>query len=85
MQGIIDMNRNGNSANFFSYVRNDKKIKELFASFLNGILISVICVSSMIIVFNAKFYRLLVAHANKKSVRTEETRQECRVLLVETH
>ena len=33
MQGIIDMNRNGNSANFFSYVRNDKKSKELFASF----------------------------------------------------
>ena len=29
-QGIIDMNRNGNSANFFSYVCNDKKIKELF-------------------------------------------------------
>ena len=32
-QGIIDMNRNGNSANFFSYVCNDKKSKELFASF----------------------------------------------------
>ena len=26
-QGIIDMNRNGNSANFFSYVRNGKKVK----------------------------------------------------------
>ena len=52
-QGIIDMNRNGNSANFFSYVRNDKKSKELFASFLNGILISVICVSSIKFVFNA--------------------------------
>ena len=26
-QGIIDMNRNGNSANFFSYVCNDKKVK----------------------------------------------------------
>ena len=47
------MNRNGNSANFFSYVCNDKKIKELFASFLNGLLISVICVSSIIFVFNA--------------------------------
>ena len=46
-QGTIDMNRNGNSAIFFSYVRNDKKSKELFASFLNGILISVICVSSI--------------------------------------
>ena len=52
-QGIIDMNRNGNSANFFSYVRNDKKSKELFASFLNEILISVISVSSIKFVFNA--------------------------------
>ena len=26
-QGIINMNRNGNTANFFSYVCNDKKIK----------------------------------------------------------
>ena len=52
-QGIIDMNRNGNSANFFSYVCNDKKSKKLFASFLNGILISVICVSSIKFVFNA--------------------------------
>ena len=53
LQGIIDMNRNGNSANFFSYVRNNKKSKELFASFLNGILISVICVSSIKFVFDA--------------------------------
>ena len=53
MQGIIDMNRNGNSANFFSYVRNDKKSKELFASFLNRILSSVICVSSVKFVFSA--------------------------------
>ena len=45
------MNRNGNSANFFSHVRNDKKGKELFASFLNGIPISVRCVSSMLFVF----------------------------------
>ena len=52
-QGIIDMNRNGNLANFFSYVRNDKKSKELFASFLNGILISVICLSSIKFVFDA--------------------------------
>ena len=79
------MNRNENSANVFTYVCIGKKIKELFASTLDKIHISVRCVSSMIIVFNAKFYRLLVAHANKKSVRTEETRQECRVLLVETH
>ena len=32
-QGIIDMNRKGNSANFFSYVCNDKNSKKLFASF----------------------------------------------------
>ena len=83
------MNRNGNSANFFSYVCNDKKIKELFASFLNGIPISVICVSSIIFVFNAKFDRLLAAHSNRNSVRAEETRphseEPCRVLLVATH
>ena len=50
-QGIIDMNRNRNSANFFSYVCNGKKSKkELFASTLNGIPISVRCVSFMIVV-----------------------------------
>ena len=68
------MNRNGNSANFFSYVRNDKKSKELFASFLNGIPISVICVSSIKFVVNASFGQLLAAHSNKKSVKAEETR-----------
>ena len=82
-QGIINMNRNGNSANFFSYVCNGKKIKELFASALNGIAISVRCVSSMIVVLNAKFARLLTQ--TKKTVRTEEARPQCRVLLVETH
>ena len=35
------MNRNGNSACFFSYVCNGKKIKELFASTLNGMTASV--------------------------------------------
>ena len=64
---------------FFSYVCNGKKIKELFASTLNGIPASVKCVSSMIVVLNAKFARLLAAHANKKTVRNEEGRQECRV------
>ena len=44
MQGIIDMNRNGNSAIFFSYVCNGKKIKELFTSTLDRIPISVRCV-----------------------------------------
>ena len=58
------MNRNGNSANFFSYICNGKKSKELFASTLNGMPISVKCVSSMIVVLNAKFTRLLAAHAN---------------------
>ena len=48
------MNSNGNSANFFSYVCNGKKIKELFASTLNGIPASVKCVSSMIVVLIAK-------------------------------
>ena len=52
-QGIINMNRNENSANFFSYVCNDKKIKELFASILNGIPISVRFVPSMKVVLNA--------------------------------
>ena len=53
-QGITDMNRNGNSAIFLSYVYNSKKIKELFASTLNRIAASVRCLSSMIVVLNAK-------------------------------
>ena len=65
-QGIVNMNRNGNSAIFFSYVCNGKKIKELFASTLNRIPISVRCVSSMIVVLNAKFALLLAALANQK-------------------
>ena len=60
------MNRNGNSENFFSYVCNGKKIKELFASTLDRKPISVKCVSSVIVVLNAKFALLLAAHANKK-------------------
>ena len=71
-QGIINMNRNGNSANVFSYVCNGKKIKELFASTLNGIPASVKCVSFMIVVLSAKFARLLAAHVNKKMVRNEK-------------
>ena len=61
------------------------RIKELFASTLNGIPASDECVSSMIVVLNAKFVRLLAAHANKKPIRNEEAHQQCRVLLVETH
>ena len=79
------MNRNGNSANFFLYVCNGKKIKELFASTLDRKPISVRCVSSMIVVLNAKFSLLLAAHANKSTVKTEEARLQCSALLVETH
>ena len=84
-QGIIDMNRNGSSAYFFSCVCNGKKFKELFASTLDRVPISVRCVCSMIVVLNAKFTRLLAAHANKITLSTEEARPQCRVLLVETH
>ena len=62
------MNRNGNSASFFSYVCNDKKIKELSASTLNEITASVRCVSSMIVVLNAKLTRLIAVHENKKKL-----------------
>ena len=48
------MDRNGNSAIFFSYVCNGKKIKGLFASTLNGIAASVRCVSFIIVAVNAK-------------------------------
>ena len=53
------MNRNGNLANFFSYVCNGKKIKELFASTLDRIP----SVSSIIVILKAKFALLLAAHA----------------------
>ena len=77
-QRIIDINRNGNSANFFSHVCNDKKVKELFASTLDKKPISVRCVSSMTVVLNANF-----THANKRR-RTEEGRLQRHVLLAET-
>ena len=66
------MNRNGNSAKFFSYVCNGKKIKELFDFTLNGIAASVRCVSSMIVVLSAE---LLHTRA-KKTRRNEENRQK---------
>ena len=81
----INMNRNGNSANFFSNVCNSKKIKELFASTLNELAASVRCVSSTIIVLNAKFGRLLRRTRTKKTVRNEALQRECHVLLVKTH
>ena len=43
-----------------------KKIKELFASTLNGITASVSCVSSIIVILNVKLTRLIAAHANEK-------------------
>ena len=61
------MNRNGNSEKIFSYVCNGKKIKELFALTLNGITASVRrCVSSIIVVLNAKLTRLIAAQENEK-------------------
>ena len=45
---------------------NSKKFKELFASTLNKIPISVECVSSLIVVLNDKVAWLLAAPANTK-------------------
>ena len=68
------MNRNGNSANFFSYVCNGKKkIKELFASTLNGITASVRCVSSIIVVLNAKLTNYLRRTQTKNTVRNKKS------------
>ena len=60
------LKRNGNSAIFFSYVCNGKRIKALFASTLNRIAASVRCVSLLMVVLNAKLSRLIAAHVNKK-------------------
>ena len=56
-----------------------KKIKELFASILNGITASVRYVSSMTVVLNAKLPRLIAAHMNKKD--GEKRRSPTRVSL----
>ena len=66
-QGIIDMNRNGNSAIVFSYVCNGKKIKELFSSTLDRIPITVRCVSSIIVVLGVKFAYCLRRTKKKKN------------------
>ena len=79
------MNRNGNSANSFSYVCNGKNIIELFAYTLDRKPISVRCVSSMTVVLNARFAYYLRHTQIKNTVRTEEARLQCRVLLAETH
>ena len=81
----LKTNRNGNSANFFSYGCNNKKIKELFASTLNGITASVRCVSSIVVVLNVKLARLIAAHATKKDSEKWKSSKEYRFLLVETH
>ena len=72
------MNRNGNLANLFSYVCNGKKFQELFVSTLNGITASIRCVSSMIVIQNAKSPQLIAVRVNKMTIRNEEARQECR-------
>ena len=72
------MQAHGHYQIFFAYVCNGKKIKEFFASTLNRIAASVRCVSSMIVVLNAKLDRLASAHANPNPVRTEEARREWR-------
>ena len=69
------MSRNGNSANFFSYVCNGKRIKELFASTLDRITASVRCVSSIIVVLNAKLTRIIAAHANTKHSEKQKARR----------
>ena len=73
IQGIINMNGNGNWANFFSYICNNKKIRV------------VRCVSSIIVVLNVKFARLLAAHANKNNSEKRRSPTRVPVLLVETH
>ena len=62
-----------------------KKIKELFASTLNGKTASVRCVSSIMVLLNAKLTRLVAAHANTKHSEKQKVRRECRFLLVGTH
>ena len=46
---------------------------ELFASTLNGITASVRCVSSVIVVLNAKLPRLVAARVNERTVRNERS------------
>ena len=61
------MNRNGNSAIFFSYVYNSKIIKELFASTLNGLSVKVICVSFTTVDGNAKLLDWLWRRQTKRN------------------
>ena len=58
---------------------------ELLASILNAITASVRCVSSMIVILNAKLARLVAAHANKKDDEKRKSPTRVPFLLVETH
>ena len=69
----------------FSLMFAMAKIKELFASILNGIAASVRCVSAIIVVLNAKLTRLIVAHANNKDGEKRKSPARVLFLLVETH
>ena len=64
------LNKNGNSANFFSCVCNSKKIKELCTSTLNRVVASVRCVSSTQVVLSAilpyQLRRILTNEKNPK-------------------
>ena len=71
------LERIGNSANFFSYVCNSKKIKEWFASTLNGIAASLRCVFYMIVILNVKLPDQLRRTRTKKTVRNDKARQKC--------
>ena len=65
--------RTGTKLGKFFFVRLKwQKIKELFASVLNGVTANVRCLSSMIVVLNAKLTRSIAAHVNKQTVRIEE-------------
>ena len=57
----------------------------MFASTLNGITASVRCVSSIIVVLNAKMTKLIAAHANKKHGKKRRSSTRMPFLLVETH
>ena len=60
-----------------------KKIKELFASTLNGITASVRCASSIIVVLNTKLERLIAAH--KKAGEQRRSPAKVPFLLVAAH
>ena len=70
------LNKNGNSENLLSYVCNGQKIEGLFASTLNGIAASVKCMTSIIVVQNAKLSDRLRLTQTKKMMRNEKCQQK---------